>query len=111
MILVCFQGKPFNTTAIKVYAPITEAEEAEVDQFYEHLQYLLELTLKKMSFSSQRIRMQKQEVKTYLEKQARLALEYKMKEDEGEQSFVKRTLWSQHTHFPQPERQFYIWTS
>ena len=44
MILVCFQGKPFNTTAIKVYAPITEAEEAEVDQFYEDLQGLLELT-------------------------------------------------------------------
>ena len=83
MILVCFQGKPFNTTAIKVYAPITEAEEAEVDQFYEHLQYLLELTLKKMSFSSQRIRMQKQEVKTYLEKQARLALEYKIKQGKG----------------------------
>ena len=52
IVSVCFQDKPFNITAIKVYAPITEAEEAEVDQFYEHLQHLLELTLKKMSFSS-----------------------------------------------------------
>ena len=47
MILVCFQGKPFNITVIHVCAPTTDAEEAEVDQFYEHLQDLLEPTLKK----------------------------------------------------------------
>ena len=47
MISVCFQGKPFNTTVIQVYAPTTEAEETEVDQFYEDLQDLLELTPKK----------------------------------------------------------------
>ena len=35
MILVCIQGKPFNITVIKVCAPITDAEEAEVHQFYE----------------------------------------------------------------------------
>ena len=52
MILVHFQGKPFNITAIQVYAPATNAEEAGVDQFYEDLQHLLELTPKKMSFSS-----------------------------------------------------------
>ena len=44
MISVCFQGKPFNITAIQVYAPTTNAEEAEVKQFYEDLQGLLELT-------------------------------------------------------------------
>ena len=49
MISVRFQGKPFNITVIQVYAPTTDAEEAEVDQFYEELQDLLELTLKKMS--------------------------------------------------------------
>ena len=43
MISVCFQGKPFNTTVIQVYAPTTDAREAEVDQFYEDLQHLLEL--------------------------------------------------------------------
>ena len=37
MILICFQGKPFNITVIKLYAPTTNAEEAEVDQFYEAL--------------------------------------------------------------------------
>ena len=52
MISVCLQGKPFNITVIQVYLPATDAEEAEVDHFYEVLQDLLELTPKKMSFSS-----------------------------------------------------------
>ena len=47
MISVHFQGKPFNITVIQVYAPTTDAEEAEVDQFYEDLKDLLELTPKK----------------------------------------------------------------
>ena len=47
MISVCFQGKPFNTTVIQVYAQTSNAEEAEVEQFYEDLQDLLELTPKK----------------------------------------------------------------
>ena len=47
MISVRFQGKPFNTTVIQVYAPTSNAEEAEVEQFYEDLQDLLELTPKK----------------------------------------------------------------
>jgi len=46
MISVCFQGKPFNITVIQVYAPTTDAEEAEVEQFNEDLQDLLELTPK-----------------------------------------------------------------
>ena len=40
MIFICFQGKPFNITVIQVYAPTTQAEEAEVDQFHENLQNL-----------------------------------------------------------------------
>ena len=44
MISVHFQGKPFNITAIQVYAPTSNAEEAEVERFYEDLQGLLELT-------------------------------------------------------------------
>ena len=46
MISVCFQGKPFNITVIQVYAPTSNAEEAEVEWLYEDLQDLLELTLK-----------------------------------------------------------------
>ena len=44
MTLVHFQGKPFSITVIQVYAPISNAEEAKVEQFYEDLQDLLELT-------------------------------------------------------------------
>ena len=44
MISVRFQGKPFNITVIQVYASTNNAEEAEVEQFYEDLQDLLELT-------------------------------------------------------------------
>ena len=47
MISVCFQGTPFNITVIQVCAPIGNAEEAEIEQFYEDLQDLLELTPKK----------------------------------------------------------------
>ena len=47
MIYVRFQGKPFNITIIQVYAPTSNAEEAEVDQFYEDIQEFLELIPKK----------------------------------------------------------------
>ena len=43
MISVCFQGKPFNIMVIQAYAPTSNAEEAEVERFYENLQDLLEL--------------------------------------------------------------------
>ena len=47
MISIHFQGKPFNITVIQVYAPTTNAEEVEVEWFYEDLQDILELTSKK----------------------------------------------------------------
>ena len=50
MISVCFQGKPFNIMVIKVYAPTSNAQEAEVESFYEDLPDLLELTPKKDVF-------------------------------------------------------------
>ena len=50
MISVCFQGKPFNIKVMQAYAPTSNAEEAEVEQFYEDLQDLLELTPKKDVF-------------------------------------------------------------
>ena len=51
MISVHFQGKPFSITVIQVYAPASNAEEAEVERLHEDLQDLLELTPQKMSFS------------------------------------------------------------
>ena len=44
MVSVCFQGKPFSIVVIQVYAPTTNPEEAEVEQFFEDLQDLIELT-------------------------------------------------------------------
>ena len=52
MISVRFQGKPFNITVIQVYAPTSNAEEAEIKCFYEDLQDLLELIPPKKSFST-----------------------------------------------------------
>ena len=51
MISVRLQGEPFNIMVIQVYAPASNTEEAEFERFYEDLQDLLELTLKKTSFS------------------------------------------------------------
>ena len=62
---VCFQGKPFNITVIQVYDPTTNAKEAEVEWLYEYLQDL-EITPKKMPFSSEGTGMQKQDIKRYL---------------------------------------------
>ena len=59
MISAHFQGKPFNITVIQVYVPTSNAEEAEVEWFYEDLQDLLNEHPKKMSFSLQGTGMQK----------------------------------------------------
>ena len=60
VISVYFQGKKFNITVIQVQAPTSNAEEVEVEWFYEDIQDLLELTSKKMSFSLQGTGKQKQ---------------------------------------------------
>ena len=83
MISVCFQGKPFNITVIQVYDPTSNAEEAEVEWFYEDLQDLLELIPKKDVLFIRGDWNAKYEVKRYLEKQVSLALEYKMKQGKG----------------------------
>ena len=79
MISVCFPGKPFNITVIQVYAPTTNAEEVEVDWYCEELQDLLELTHKKDVLIIILDWNAKVKSKRYLEQQANLALEYKMK--------------------------------
>ena len=67
MISVRFQGKPFNITVIQVYASTSNAEEAEVEWFYEDLQDLLELTPKKDIIFIIVDRNEKYEVKKHLE--------------------------------------------
>ena len=67
MISVRFQGKPFNITVIQIYAPTSNAEEAEVERFYEDLQDLLELTPKRDVLFIVGDWNEKQEVKKHLE--------------------------------------------
>ena len=83
MISVHFQGMPFNITVIQVYAPTSNAEEAEVEWFYEDLQDLLELTPKKdvlFIIGDLNAKVRGQEI---LGVKANLALEYKMKQGKG----------------------------
>ena len=83
MISVRFQGKPLDITVIPVYAPTNNAEEAEVEQFYEDLQDLLELTPKTdviFIIGDWNAKVGSQETP---EVQANLALEYRMKQGKG----------------------------
>jgi len=83
MISVRFQGKPFNITVIQVYAPISNAEEAEVEWFYEDLQDLLELTPQKdvlFIIGDWNAKVGSQEIPGVTGK---LALEYGMKQGKG----------------------------
>ena len=83
MISVHFQGQPFNIIVIQLYAPTTNAEEAEGKQFYEDLQGLLELTPKRDALfikGDWNAKGGSQEIPGV---QASLALEYKMKQSKG----------------------------
>ena len=80
MISVRFQGKPFNITVIQLCAPTSNTEEAEVEQFYEELQDLLELTPKKdvlFIIGDWKAKVGSQETPRVT---ANLALEYRMKQ-------------------------------
>ena len=83
MISVHFQGKAFNITVIQVNAPTGNAEEAEVEQFYENLQDLLELTPKKdvlFIIGDWNAKVGSQEISGVT---GNFALEYKMKQGKG----------------------------
>ena len=83
MISFRFQGKPFNITVIQVYAPTSNAEEAEVEWFYEDLQDLLELTPQKdvlFIVGDWNAKVGSQETPGVTGK---LALEYRMKQGKG----------------------------
>ena len=80
---VRFQGKTFSITVIQVYAPTSNTEEAEVEQFYEDLQGLLELTPKKDVLFIIRDWNAKVGSQETLGVQANLALEYGMKQGKG----------------------------
>ena len=80
---VHFQGKPFNITVIQAYTPTSNAEEAEVEWFYDDLQDLLELTPKKDDLfitGDRNAKVGSQEISGVT---GSLALEYKMKQGKG----------------------------
>ena len=84
MVSVRFQSKPFNITVIQVYALTSKAEKAEVEQFYEDLQDLLELTPKKdvlFIVGDWNAKVGSQETPGVT---GNLALEYRMKQGKGQ---------------------------
>ena len=85
MIAVHFQGKPFDKRVIQVYTPNSNAEEAEVESFYEDLQDLLELTPKKRCpFHYRGLECKSRKSRdTWNNSRTNLALEYKKKQGKG----------------------------
>ena len=84
MISVHFQGKPFSITVIQVYALTSNAEEAEVEWFYEDLQDILELRSKEICpFHHRGLECKSRKSRDNLELEASLTLENKVKEGKG----------------------------
>ena len=109
---VCFQGKPFNITVIQVYAPTSNAEEAEVEWFFEDLQDLLELTPQKdvlfiIGDWNEKVGSQETPGVT-----GKLGLGTR---NEAEQRLIEfcqeNTLVIANTLFQQHKRRLYLWTS
>ena len=112
MISVCFQGKPFNITVIQVYAPTSNAEEAEVEWFYEDLQDLLELTPQKdvlFIIGDWNAKVGSQETSGVTGK---LGLEiWKEAEQRLIEFYQENALVIANTLFQQHKRRHYTWTS
>ena len=111
MISVHFQGKPFSFTEIQVYDPTNNAEEDEIEQFYEDLQDLLELTPKKdilFIIGDWNIKVQSKEISGVTGK---FVLEV---QDEARQRLTElcqeNTLVIANSLFQQHKRQLYTWT-
>ena len=111
MISICFQGKPFNITVIHVYAPTTNAKEAEVEGFCEDLQDLLELTPKKyvlFIIGDWNAKVGSQEI---LGVTGRVCLEDNDTGPGLAEFCQKNTLVIANTLFQQQKKQLYTWTS
>ena len=112
MISVRFQGKPFNITVIQVYAPTSNAEKAEVEQFYEDPQDLLELTPKKdvlFIIGDWNAKVGSQETPGIIGKFG-LGVQYEAGQRLIE-FFQDNTLVIANTLFQQHKRRLYTWTS
>ena len=106
------QGKPFNIMVIKVYAPTSNAEEAEVEQFYEDLQDLLELTPKKdvlFMIGDWNANVGSQEISGVTDK-----FSLRVKNEAGQRLIEfcqENTLVKANTFFQQHRRRLYTWAS
>ena len=112
MLSVHFQGKPFNITVIQVYAPTSNAEEAEVEQFYEDLQDLLELTpIKRCPFHYRGLECKSRSQKTP-EVTGKFGLGAQNEAGKRLTKFYQEnTLVIANTVFQQHKRRLYTWTS
>ena len=111
MTSVHFQGKPFNIMVIQVYAPTSNIEEAEAEQFYEYLQDLLELTPKKdvlFIIRDWNAKVGSQEIPGVTGK---FGLGIQNEAGQRLIEFAKRTLAIANTLFQQHKRRLYTWTS
>ena len=111
MISVCFQGSPINITVIQVYAPTSNAEEAEVKQFYEDLQDLLELTQKRCPFHYRGLECKSRKSRdTWSDRQI---WPWSTKRSRAKANRVLSTECTGHSKHPLPNntREDYTWTS
>ena len=112
MISVHFQGKPFNITVIQVYAPTSNAKEAEIEWFYEDLQDLLELTPKKdvlFIIGDWNAKVGSQET---LGVMGKFSLGVQNEAGQRLTEFCQENaLVITNTHFQQHKRRLYTWTS
>ena len=112
MILVLFQGKPFSIIVIQVYAPTTDAKEAEVDWFYENLSHLLELAPPKdilFITGDWNEKVGSQEIPRITGK---FGLEVQTETGQNLTEFCQEnTLFTANTLFQQHRKQLYTWTS
>ena len=112
MVSLHFQGKPFNITVIQVYAPTSNAKEAEVERFYEDVQDLLELTPKKdvlFIIGDGNAKVGSQETPGITGK-----FGLGIRNEAGQRLIEfcqENTLVIANTFFQQPKRRLYIWTS
>ena len=112
MISVCFQGTPLNITLIQVYSPTTDAEEAEVEWFYDDLQEFLELTTKKdvlFLIGDWNAKIESQEIPGVTGK-----FDLGVQNEAGKrltEFCQENTLVTENTLFQQNKRLLYTWTS
>ena len=109
---LCFQGKPFNITVIQVYAPTSNAEEAEAEWFYEDLQDLLELTKKNWPKKDVLFIIEDWNANTGSEVTGKLGLEVQNEAEQRLTEFCQENaLVIANTLFQQHKRRLYTWTS